>query len=102
MVTLTPEIAAENNNDPNALFQIPPVNGVLVVKVLPNTAASVAGMRRGDTILEVNGEAIHDANQLQNVMENSHVSELLSVRILRDGKDRIVKVIPKDLIAEQN
>ncbi|AFY94796.1 HhoA/HhoB/HtrA family serine endopeptidase [Chamaesiphon minutus] len=102
MVTLTPEIAAENNNDPNALFQIPPVNGVLVVKVLPNTAASVAGMRRGDTILEVDGEAIHDANQLQNVMENSRVSQLLQVRILRDGKDRIVKVIPKDLIDEQN
>jgi S1-C subfamily serine protease len=102
MVTLTPEIAAENNNDPNSLFQIPPVNGVLVVKVLPNTAASVAGMRRGDTILEVDGEAIHDANQLQNVMENSHVSQLLQVRILRDGKDRIVKVIPKDLMAEQD
>jgi S1-C subfamily serine protease len=101
MVTLTPEIAAENNNDPNALFQIPSVNGVLVVKVLPNTAASVAGMRRGDTILEVDGEAIHDANQLQDVMENSHVSQLLQVRILRDGKDRLVKVIPKDLIDEQ-
>jgi S1-C subfamily serine protease len=97
MVTLTPEIAAENNNDPNALFQIPAVNGVLVVKVLPNTAASIAGMRRGDTILEVNGETIHDANQLQDVMENSHVSQQIQVRILRDGKNQLVKVTPKDL-----
>jgi S1-C subfamily serine protease len=101
MVTLTPEIATENNSDPNALFQIPSINGVLVVKVLPNTAASIAGMRRGDAIVEVNGEPIHDANQLQDVMENSHVSELLQVRILRDGKDRLVKVVPKDLIDEQ-
>jgi S1-C subfamily serine protease len=97
MVTLTPEIASENNQDPNAPFQIPEINGVLVIRVLPNTAASVAGMRRGDTILEVNGEAIHDANQLQDVMENSRVSQQLQVRILRDGKDRIVKVIPKEL-----
>ena len=97
MVTLTPEIAAENNNDPNALFQIPSVNGVLVIKVLPNTAASLAGMRRGDTILEVNGATIRDANQLQDVMENSHVSEQIQVRILRDGKDRIVNVLPKEL-----
>ena len=97
MVTLTPEIASENNQDPNAPFQIPEINGVLVIRVLPNTAASVAGMRRGDTILEVNGEAIHDANQLQDVMENSRVSQQIQVRILRDGKDRIVKVIPKEL-----
>jgi S1-C subfamily serine protease len=102
MVTLTPEIAAENNNDPNALFQIPSVNGVLVVKVLPNTAASIAGMRRGDAILEVDGESIRDANQLQNVMENSHVSDRLQVRILRDGKERLVSVVPKDLVDEKN
>jgi S1-C subfamily serine protease len=97
MVTLTPEIAAENNQDPNALFQIPEINGVLVVKVLPNTAASIAGMRRGDAILEVNGEIIRDANQLQDVMENSLVSKQIQVRILRDGKNQLVKVIPKDL-----
>jgi S1-C subfamily serine protease len=97
MVTLTPEIAVENNNDPNALFQIPEINGVLVVKVLPNTAASIAGMRRGDAILEVNGELIHDANQLQDVMENSLVSKQIQVRILRDGKNQLVKVTPKDL-----
>jgi S1-C subfamily serine protease len=97
MVTLTPEIAAENNNDPNSLFQIPEVNGVLVVKVLPNTAASIAGMRRGDAIMEVNGEVIRDASQLQDVMENSLVSKQIQVRILRDGKNQLVKVTPKDL-----
>ncbi len=97
MVTLTPAIAAENNNDPNSLFQIPEVNGVLVVKVLPNTAASIAGMRRGDAIMEVNGETIRDATQLQDVMENSLVSKQIQVRILRDGKNQLVKVIPKDL-----
>jgi S1-C subfamily serine protease len=97
MVTLTPQIATENNSDPNAPFQIPEINGVLVIRVLPNTAASIAGMRRGDAILEVNGEAIRDANQLQDVMENSHVSQQLEVRILRDGKDRVVKVVPREL-----
>jgi S1-C subfamily serine protease len=97
MVTLTPEIATENNKDPNSPFQIPEINGVLVIRVLPNTAASIAGMRRGDAILEVDGTAIHDANQLQDVMENSRISQQLQVRILRDGKDRIVKVMPKEL-----
>jgi S1-C subfamily serine protease len=97
MVTLTPEIASENNSDPNAPFQIPEINGVLVVRVLPKTAAAIAGIRRGDTILEVDGEAIRDASQLQDVMENSRVSQRLQVKILRDGKDRLVTVMPKDL-----
>jgi S1-C subfamily serine protease len=97
MVTLTPEIALENNNDPNAPFQVPEINGVLVVRVLPNTAAASAGMRRGDVILEVNSDAIHDAAQLQDVMENSHVSQRLQMRIARDGKNQLVTVMPKEL-----
>lgn len=97
MVTLTPDIATENNNDPNAPFQIPAINGVLVVRVLPNTAASVAGMRRGDVILEVNGDPIQDASQLQDVMENSHVSQRLKVKISREGKNQLVTVMPKEL-----
>jgi S1-C subfamily serine protease len=97
MVTLTPEIALENNNDPNAPFQVPEINGVLVVRVLPNTAAASAGMRRGDVILEVNSDAIHDAAQLQDVMENSRVSQRLQMRIARDGKNQLVTVMPKEL-----
>jgi S1-C subfamily serine protease len=97
MVTLTPEIATENNNDPNAPFQIPTLNGVLVVRVLPNTAASIAGMRRGDVIIEVNGDLIRDAGQLQDVMENSRVSQRLQVKISRDGKDKLVTVMPRNL-----
>lgn len=97
MVTLTPEIATENNTDPNAPFQIPEINGVLVVRVLPKTAAAIAGIRRGDAILEVDGEKIRNAGQLQDVMENTHVSQQLQVKILRDGKDRLLTVTPKDL-----
>jgi S1-C subfamily serine protease len=97
MVTLTPEIALENNSDPNAPFQVPEINGVLVVRVLPNTAAASAGMRRGDVILEVNSDAILDAAQLQDVMENSRVSQRLQMRIARDGKNQLVTVMPKEL-----
>ncbi len=97
MVTLTPEIATENNGDPNAPFQVPEIHGVLVVRVLPKTAAAIAGIRRGDAILEVDGTVIRDAGQLQDVMESSRVSQRLQVKILRDGKDRLVTVMPKDL-----
>jgi S1-C subfamily serine protease len=97
MATLTPQIAAENNEDPNAPFQIPEVNGVLVVRVLPNTAAAVAGIRRGDVILEVDGSAIRDAGELQDVMENSRVNQRLQVTISRDGMSRTLTVLPQEL-----
>jgi S1-C subfamily serine protease len=97
MATLTPEIAAENNEDPNAPFQIPEVNGVLVVRVLPNTAAAAAGIRRGDVILEVDGSAIRDAGELQDVMESTRVNQRLLVTISRDGISKTVTVLPKEL-----
>jgi S1-C subfamily serine protease len=97
MATLTPQIAAENNEDPNAPFHIPEVNGVLVVRVLPNTAAAAAGMRRGDVILEVDGSAIRDAGELQDVMENSRVNQRLQITIARNGMSRTVNVFPQEL-----
>ncbi len=49
MTTLTPQQAKENNNDPNSAFTIPEIQGVLVVRVLPNTPAAVAGSNRRTT-----------------------------------------------------
>jgi S1-C subfamily serine protease len=56
MITLTPELAQQNNQDPNSPFVIPEIDGVLVVRVLPNTPAEQAGMRRGDIITAIDGQ----------------------------------------------
>lgn len=83
MTTLTPALAAENNNDPNSPIPLPEVNGVLVVQVLPNTPAAKAGLRRGDTILEVDGQPITTADRLQATVENSTVGKPLKLKLLR-------------------
>ena len=44
---LTSEMAKRNNEDPNASMIIPEVNGVLIIRVLPDTPAANAGLRRG-------------------------------------------------------
>jgi S1-C subfamily serine protease len=97
MATITPEIAAENNHDPNTPFLVPEVNGVLVLRVIPQTAAAVSGIRRGDVILEIDGEAVNNAIELQDIVENTHVNQRLKVTILRDGKNKLVTVQPKEL-----
>ncbi|TAD78810.1 MAG: PDZ domain-containing protein, partial [Oscillatoriales cyanobacterium] len=58
MIDLTPEIARENNADPNAVLIVPEVKGVLVMRVVPNTPAEKAGIRKGDAIVQIDGEFV--------------------------------------------
>ncbi|GAB4538510.1 MAG: HhoA/HhoB/HtrA family serine endopeptidase [Pleurocapsa sp.] len=90
MITLTPELAQQNNQDPNSPFIIPEIDGVLVVRVLPNTPAQQAGMRRGDVIIAIDGQKITDASQLQSVVENSGLNSNLQFQIQRG--DRTLKL----------
>ncbi|AUT03438.1 serine protease [Nostoc sp. CENA543] len=86
MVTLTPSLAKQNNTDPNSAFTIPEVSGVLVMRVIPNSPAAQAGIRRGDVIVQVDGQAITKAEQLQNVVENSRLGQVLQVKVQRGNQ----------------
>ncbi|WP_224087312.1 HhoA/HhoB/HtrA family serine endopeptidase [Nostoc sp. MS1] len=97
MATLTPELAQQNNNDPNSAFAIPEVNGVLVIRVVPNSPAASAGIRRGDVILQVDGQAITSAEQLQNVVENSRLGQALQVRVQRGNQTQQLSVRTAEL-----
>ncbi len=92
MVTLTPELARENNRNSNSAFVVPEVNGVLVMGVLPNTPAAAAGLRRGDVITAINGEAIATAAQLQSIVESSGIGTTLRLSIQRGDRTSTVNV----------
>lgn len=83
MTMLTPELARQNNSDPNSAFMVPEVNGVVVVRVLPNTPAAKAGLRRGDVITQIDEQAITTAEQLQTIVENSRLGQTLQVKVQR-------------------
>lgn len=92
MRTLSPEFAAQINNDPNALFQVPEVNGVLVVRVLTDSPAAEAGLRRGDTVLKIDGQSVSGAEQLQRIVENSGVGRSLQFEIQRGDRTQQIRV----------
>lgn len=92
MATLTPQIAAENNSDPNAPFLVPETTGVLVVRVLPNTPAAAAGIRRGDVIVELDGQPVTSAGQLQDFVENSRVGQVLQIQVQRGSQTASIGV----------
>ncbi|QLE55269.1 HhoA/HhoB/HtrA family serine endopeptidase [Nostoc sp. TCL26-01] len=97
MATLTPQLAKQNNTDPNSAFTIPEVNGVLVIRVLPNSPAANAGIRRGDVILQIDGVAITSAEQLQNIVEDSRLGQVLQVKVQRGNQTQQLSVRTAEL-----
>ncbi|CEJ44019.1 Peptidase S1 and S6, chymotrypsin/Hap [Umezakia ovalisporum] len=97
MITLTPDLARQNNTDPNSPIQIPEINGVLVMRVVPDSPAASAGMRRGDVIVQIDRESITSADQLQNLVENSRLGQLLQVRVQRGNQTQLLSVRTAEL-----
>ncbi|MBD2526977.1 HhoA/HhoB/HtrA family serine endopeptidase [Nostoc sp. FACHB-133] len=97
MLTLTPALAKQNNTDPNSPIQIPEINGVFVMRVVPNSPAASAGIRRGDVILQVDGKAITSAEQLQNVVEDSRLGQVLQVKVQRGNQTQQLSVRTAEL-----
>ncbi|MBF0103612.1 MAG: DegQ family serine endoprotease [Desulfobacterales bacterium] len=66
--------------------------GVLVTEVFPGDPAEEAGIKAGDIIIRVNGDAIDSSRQLSRLVAKTKIGEKLSVTVLRNGKEETVKV----------
>jgi S1-C subfamily serine protease len=97
MRSLTADLAKQSNDDPNAAIQLPEVNGVLVMRVMPNSPAAEAGLRRGDVITDIDGQTIITAEDLQRTVERSSVGQSLRLRVIRNGNTQTITVRPGDL-----
>ncbi len=97
MATLTADTAKRMNNDPNSLMLIPEFNGVLVVQIIPNSPSANAGLRRGDVITEIDGQAIISADQLQRLVEKSKIGQPLKITLHRGQKTEQISVRPGQL-----
>lgn len=60
--------------------------------VLPDTPASKAGLKPGDTILEVDGTKIDERNGLTVLLNQKGVNDTVKLTILRDGKQQNIDV----------
>ncbi|HET6373047.1 MAG TPA: DegQ family serine endoprotease [Candidatus Polarisedimenticolia bacterium] len=67
-------------------------HGAIVSQVNPGSPAARAGIEQGDIILSVNGERIDDTNVLRNRIASAQPGNQLNLTVLRDGKERTVKV----------
>ncbi|MEH2359357.1 HhoA/HhoB/HtrA family serine endopeptidase [Nostoc sp.] len=94
MVGLTPQLKQNINSDPNSGLSVAEDKGVLVVKVVPNSPAAKAGIRAGDVIQKLGGQAVTDASSVQKAVENSQVGSDLRMELRRNGQNINIAVQP--------
>jgi S1-C subfamily serine protease len=86
MATLTPEVKQQINSNPNSGMSVYDDQGVLVIKVVPGSPADKAGLRAGDVIGQIDGQAVKDADALQQAVESSQVGTNLQLELKRNGQ----------------
>ena len=78
----------------------PPRTGVLVLSVLPGSNAAKAGLRSGDIVESVDGQAIDNANQLRLKISVLSPGSRVNLGVLRDGKQMTLPVTLAEFPAE--
>jgi len=71
--------------------------GVEVVQVVEGTPAAAAGLRPEDLIVELDGQPITDVNDIQRLMVVEKIGASVPVRILREGRDLELQLVPAEL-----
>lgn len=69
-------------------------SGVLVAEVEPGGPAEAAGLRAGDVLLEVESQALRDAQELRTQVASARPGEPLSLVVLRGAERLEVEALP--------
>ncbi|MHB1667155.1 MAG: S1C family serine protease [Thiomonas sp.] len=73
-------------------LSLPVADGVIVAAVLRHGPADRAGMRAGDVVLDVAGQAVRNTGQLLNAVAALKPGSATAVRILRQGHEQQLRV----------
>jgi S1-C subfamily serine protease len=94
MVNLTAQIKEQINSDANANIKIDVDKGTLIARVVRNSPAAKAGMKSGDIIQSVNGKAVQNSNDVQQVVEVTKIGSSVQVQVRRNGQTINLNVTP--------
>ena len=71
--------------------------GAVVSSVLPNSAASKAGMEPGDVVVEYNGRPVPNRDDLVKMVVATKPGTTVPVKVMRDKKERTLSVTVEQL-----
>src|SRR6478672_4352710 len=71
--------------------------GVEVVQVVEGTPAAAAGLRPEDLIVELDGSPVRGVDDLQRLMVVERIGAKVPVRVLREGRELTLELVPAEL-----
>ncbi len=74
--------------------------GAMVHSVTPGGAADKAGVKQGDVVLAVDGEAVKNSTELKSRIGATPPATQVGLLVLRDGKEKKIKVVLDQLTQE--
>lgn len=81
------------NQDLARALELPDdTRGALIGEVMPDTPAEDAGLRAGDVVVAMNGEAINGSAELRNKVARLKPGEVVEFDIVRDGDTKTIAV----------
>ncbi len=80
------------NEEMAKAMKLPLTEGSLVSQTVKNGPADEAGVEQGDFIVEFNGRKISSTKQLRNEVAATAPDTSVEIKLLRDGKEKVLKV----------
>jgi S1-C subfamily serine protease len=74
-------------------------SGVEVVEVVEGSPAARAGLRPEDLIIELNGIPVESVDDIQRVMVGDLIGAPVHARVLREGSERELDLVPVELVS---
>jgi serine protease Do len=82
-------------------FKLKSAEGALVADVTQGGPAEKAGMKRGDVIVEYQGEKVKDTGHLRNMVAATEIGTEAEVKVVRDGREKGIRVKIGELPEEE-
>lgn len=79
-------------------FKLEKEHGALVADVAEDGPAKDAGIKRGDVIIAFDGKEIKDYSDLPAIVAETPVGKKVDVKVVRDGREKTIKVKIAELI----
>ena len=82
---------------PRAAARVGRRAGVQIMQVIEDGPADAAGLVRGDLLVELDGEPVTDASDLQRLMVGERIGRAVPAVVLRNGAQRTIELVLDEL-----